>query len=121
MYNTNESLLCGLLGGTNKKNLKKIIKHAKTCVLDERLYIYNSSTDGFGILFNSVMEVVGATFDGKYHLSMNELSDSQKSLVEALKEQVYKNLEGMLPIDDLSVVAAPVLETNLHGDPLGIC
>lgn len=39
-------------------------------------------------------------------------------MVEALEEQVYKNLEGMLPIDDLSVVAAPVLETNLHGDPL---
>lgn len=36
-------------------------------------------------------------------------------MVEALKEQVHKNLEG---IDDLSVVAAPVLETNLHGDPL---
>lgn len=118
LYNTNESLLCRLLGGPDNKNSKKIIKHAKTCVLDEKLYIYNSNTDGFGILFNSVMEVVGATVDGKYHLSMNELSDSQKSMVEALKEQVYKNLEGVLPIDDVSMVAARVLETNLHGDPL---
>ncbi|KAL7597942.1 hypothetical protein Lser_V15G23455 [Lactuca serriola] len=116
-FTTSLILIIKLLGGATKKNLKKIIKHAKTCVLDEKLYIYNSNTDGFGILFNSVMEVVGATFDGKYHLSMNELSvsDSQKCMVEALKEQVHKNLEG---IDDLSVVAAPVLETNLHGDPL---
>ncbi|KAI3753898.1 hypothetical protein L2E82_25963 [Cichorium intybus] len=41
-----------------------------------------------------------------------------KATVEASKERVYKNLEGMLPIDDLSVVATPVLATNLHGDPL---
>lgn len=75
-----------LLGGPDNKNSKKIIKHAKTCVLDEKLYIYNSNTDGFGILFNSVMEVVGATFDGKYHLSMNELSvsDSQKVCISYL-------------------------------------
>ncbi|CAH1443639.1 unnamed protein product [Lactuca virosa] len=117
MYNT-ESLLCRLLGGPDSDKWKKIIKHAKACVLDEKLYIYNSNKDRIGILFNSVMEVVGATFDGENHLSMNELTDSQKSMVEALKEQVYKNLEGMLPIDDLSVVAAPVLATNLHGHPL---
>ncbi|CAI9304506.1 unnamed protein product [Lactuca saligna] len=87
MYNTNESLLCRLLGGPDSDKCKKIIKHAKACVLDEKLYIYNSNKDRIGILFNSVMEVVGATFDGENHLSMNELTDSQKSMVEALKEQ----------------------------------
>lgn len=34
-------------------------------------------------------------------------------MVEALKQQVYKDLEGMLPMDDLSVI-----ETNLHVDPV---
>ncbi|KAI3788799.1 hypothetical protein L2E82_01577 [Cichorium intybus] len=116
VYNTNESSLCGLLGGPNNNNWKAIIKHAKDCVLDDKLYIYNC--DGIGILFNSILEVVGATFDGENHLSMNELNVIQKATVEASKERVYKNLEGMLPIDDLSVVATPVLATNLHGDPL---
>ncbi|KAI3788801.1 hypothetical protein L2E82_01579 [Cichorium intybus] len=115
VYNTNGSSLYGLLGGPNNNNCKAIIKHAKDCVLDEKLYIY--SCDGIGILFNCILEVVGATFDGEYHLSMNELNVVQKSMVERLKEQVYKNLEleGMLPLDDLSVFATPVLATNLLG------
>ncbi|CAH1426343.1 unnamed protein product [Lactuca virosa] len=113
VYNTNESSLYGVLGGPNNNNWKTIIKHAKACVLDEKVYMYRCVADGIGILFNSVMEVVGATFDGEYQLSMNELTDFQKSMVEALKQQVYKDLEGMLPMDDLSVI-----ETNLHVDPV---
>ncbi|KAL4588388.1 hypothetical protein LXL04_001272 [Taraxacum kok-saghyz] len=116
IYNTNESLLYGLLGGPNNNNCKTIIKHAKDCVLDDKLYIYNFN--GVGLLLNSVMEVVGATFNGGYHLSMNELTDIQKSMVESLKEQVYKFFNGMLPIDDLSVIAAPLVATNLHGGKL---
>ncbi|CAH1426342.1 unnamed protein product [Lactuca virosa] len=109
MYNTNKSSLCGLLGGPNNNNWKKIIKHAKACVLDEKLYMYSCVAEGIGILFNSILEVVGATFDGEYHIhiSMNELTDSQKSMVEALKQQIYKDLEGMLPMEDLSMVATP--------------
>lgn len=101
VYNTNESSLYGVryilsfkdkgeyiyifiiliikvLGGPNNNNWKAIIKHAKACVLDERVYMYRCVADGIGILFNSVMEVVGATFDGEYHLSINELTDFQK-------------------------------------------
>ncbi|CAI9261390.1 unnamed protein product [Lactuca saligna] len=113
VYNTNESSLYGVLGGPNNNNWKTIIKHAKACVLDEKVYMYRCVADGIGILFNSVMEVVGATFDGEYHLSINELTDFQKSMVEALKQQFYKDLEGMLPMDDLSVI-----ENNLHVDPV---
>lgn len=35
--------------------------------------------------------------------------------METLKQQVYKDLSGMLPIDDLSAIATPVLGANLHG------
>ena len=39
-------------------------------------------------------------------------------MVEALKEQMKKDLDRMVPIDDLSVVATPVIwsSTDLHGD-----
>ncbi|KAL7598397.1 hypothetical protein Lser_V15G24164 [Lactuca serriola] len=33
-------------------------------------------------------------------------------MVEALKQQVYKDLEGMLPVEDLLLVATPVLACN---------
>ncbi|XP_022019461.2 calmodulin-binding protein 60 B [Helianthus annuus] len=116
VYTTNESWLCTLLGGPSNV-WKTIVKHAKTCILDDKVYLYRCVADGIGILFNSIFEVVGATFDGVSHLSMNELDEFQKSMVEALKQQVYKDLDGMIPTDLLSV-ATPVLAANLHGDRL---
>ncbi|PWA93133.1 CALMODULIN-BINDING PROTEIN60 [Artemisia annua] len=117
VYTTNESSLCMLLGGPNNTIWKTIIKHAKTCVLDDKVYMY-SCADGIGISFNSILEVVGATFDGENYLSINVLDDFQKTMVEGLKQQVYKEWAGMIPIDDLSAVATPVLAANLHSDPL---
>ncbi|KAL4588385.1 hypothetical protein LXL04_001269 [Taraxacum kok-saghyz] len=118
IYNTNESFLIELLGGPKNEKSKKIIEHAKECVLDDKLYIYKCN--GIGLLFNSILEVVGATFDDKYHISINELTDIQKFSVELAKKEAYKNFQVMLPIDDLSVVASPVVESNLpHAHPLG--
>ncbi|KAI7753152.1 hypothetical protein M8C21_029760, partial [Ambrosia artemisiifolia] len=54
-----------------------IIKHAKAGVLDDKVYVY-SCVDGIGLLFNSILEVVGATFDGENHISLNDLDDFQK-------------------------------------------
>nr|GEV25204.1 calmodulin-binding protein 60 B-like [Tanacetum cinerariifolium] len=115
VHTTNESSLCMLLGGPNNTIWKTIIKHAKTCVLDDKVYMY-SCADGIGILFNSILEVVGATFDGENHLSIDVLDDFQKTMVAGLKQQVYKEWAGMIPIGDLSVVATPVIAANLHGD-----
>ncbi|XP_076956161.1 calmodulin-binding protein 60 B-like [Bidens hawaiensis] len=115
VYTTNESSLCTLLGGPNNNIWKAIIKHAKECVLDDKVYMY-SCIDGFGLLFNSILEIVGATFDGENYLPMNQLDDFQKSMVEGLKCQFYKDLDGMIPIDDLSSVATPVLGPNLHDE-----
>ncbi|KAD6795523.1 hypothetical protein E3N88_06419 [Mikania micrantha] len=115
VYTTNESSLCTLLGGSNSNKWKAIIKHAKACKLDDKVYMYNY-VDGIALLFNSILEVVGATFDGENHLSMNQLTDYQKTLVEGLKHQAFKDLGGMIPIDDLSAVATPVLAANLHDE-----
>ncbi|XP_076923885.1 uncharacterized protein LOC143586168 [Bidens hawaiensis] len=77
--------------------------------------MYNCVVGGIGLLFNSILEVVGATFDGGYHLSINDLNDFQKSMVEELKHQLFKDLDRMIPINDLSTVATPVIATNLYG------
>lgn len=39
-------------------------------------------------------------------------------LVESLKQQFYKNLDGMLPMGDLSVFGPSLLISNLLGDSL---
>lgn len=40
--------------------------------------MYNCVVGGIGLLFNSILEVVGATFDGDNHLSINYLNDVHK-------------------------------------------
>ncbi|XP_023731135.1 calmodulin-binding protein 60 B isoform X2 [Lactuca sativa] len=118
MYITNQSLLRKLLGGSSNKTWETIIKHAKACVLDEKLYMYRCGPQGIGLLVDSILEVVGATFDGQNYLPLDKLPVFQMPMVESLKQQVYQNLNGMIPMDDLSVIGAPVPMANLHNYPL---
>ncbi|XP_071740672.1 calmodulin-binding protein 60 B-like [Rutidosis leptorrhynchoides] len=114
VYNTDEPSLYALVVGPSSKSWETIINHAKSCVLDGNLYLYNCVADSVGIIFNSVLEVVGATFDGVNHLSVNEMNGFQKSLVEGLKKQIYRDLRVMVPINNLSLVATPMLTASLH-------
>ncbi|KAK1440416.1 hypothetical protein QVD17_06243 [Tagetes erecta] len=118
MYITNESALRKILGGSCNKTWESITKHAKDCALDDKLYVYNCGAEGIGLLFNSIFKIVGATFDGQNYLSLEELPVFQTPLVESLKQQIYKNLDGMLPMDDLSVVGTPILAPGLLCSPL---
>lgn len=51
--------------------------------------MYSCVAEGIGILFNSILEVVGATFDGEYHISMNELTDFQKVCISYIPQDLY--------------------------------
>ncbi|KAI7734900.1 hypothetical protein M8C21_021703 [Ambrosia artemisiifolia] len=113
MYATNEPMLRKLLGGSSTKTWEAIIKHAKDCVLDDKLYMYNFGADGIRILLDSVLTVVGASFDGQTYLPLSTL---EKPVVETLKEQVYRNLARMVPMDAPTVFGAPVLMSS--NDPL---
>lgn len=121
VYVTNESLLRNLLGGSSNKIWEAVIKHAKDCVLDDKLYMYRCGAQGIGLLLDSVLKVVGATFDGLNYLPLDKLSVLQIPVVEALKQQVYKNLEGRVPMDDPSSgfgngILVPI--SNQHHHPL---
>ncbi|KVI01752.1 Calmodulin binding protein-like protein [Cynara cardunculus var. scolymus] len=120
VYATNESSLRNLLGGSSNKTWETVIKHAKDCVLDEKLYMYPCAAQGIGLLLDSVLKVVGATFDGLDYLPLDKLSVLQMPMVEALKQQVYKNLEGRVPMDDPSVFGVLVPMSNLKTASLGL-
>nr|XP_043618766.1 calmodulin-binding protein 60 B-like isoform X2 [Erigeron canadensis] len=116
MYVTNESSLRKILGGSCNKTWDTIIKHANDCILDDKLYMYSCGGEGIGLLFNSIFKIIGATFDGQNYLPMEKLAAFQKTVVESLKQQLYKNLDGMLPMVDMSVFEVPMLTSNLLGD-----
>ncbi|KAI3752575.1 hypothetical protein L2E82_24609 [Cichorium intybus] len=117
MYVTNESSLRKILGGSCNKTWETIIKHAKACVLDDKLYVYSCGAEGMGLLFNSIFTVVGATFDGENYFPLEKLAGFQMPLVESLKQQFHKSLDGMLPIENLSVFGPSVLTSNFTDQP----
>ncbi|XP_076950821.1 calmodulin-binding protein 60 B-like [Bidens hawaiensis] len=118
LYVTNESSLRKLLGGSSSKTWDTIIKHAKGCVLDDKLYIYRCGVDGTGLFFNSVMTVAGATFDGQNFVPLDKLAALQKPVVDAMKQQVYKDLNGMVPLDASSVFEVILMPVSLKYEPL---
>ncbi|KAJ9552597.1 hypothetical protein OSB04_016642 [Centaurea solstitialis] len=120
VYVTNPSSLRNLLGGSSNKSWEAVIKHAKDCVLDDKLYMYPCVEQGVGLVLDSVLKVVGASFDGLNYLPLDKLSVLQMPVVEALKEQVYKSLEGRVPMDDLSVFGVPVPKSNFKTETLSL-
>lgn len=54
------------------------MEHARTCVLDKKLYLYNTTSLGQnGVVFNVVGQVVGMFSDGQY-VASDKLSDEEK-------------------------------------------
>ncbi|XP_020596925.1 calmodulin-binding protein 60 A-like isoform X2 [Phalaenopsis equestris] len=84
------SKLRSLLGnGMSNKIWEATLEHAKECVPDDKLYSYCGG-GGFILIFNSIYQLIGAIIDHIYH-HMNELSASQKIIVDKLKELAYRN------------------------------
>ncbi|KAK4851394.1 hypothetical protein QYF36_014740 [Acer negundo] len=95
----------------------KIVEHASTCaVVDEKFYAY--SVEGIGLLFNSIYMLVAATFDGHNYQYLDKLSVVQKSSVESIKEQAYKNVNNFDPIDGLAIFGPSKSLTSLQDEPI---
>ncbi|XP_071696847.1 calmodulin-binding protein 60 B-like isoform X2 [Rutidosis leptorrhynchoides] len=112
MYVTNESSLRKILGESCIKIWDAIIKHAKDCIIDDNLFMYNCGTEGATLLFNCIFKIVGVIFDGQDYLSLDNIPKFQMPRVESLKQQFYKNLNGMLPMDDFSVFGGSMLTAS---------
>ncbi|PAN06604.1 hypothetical protein PAHAL_1G275600 [Panicum hallii] len=69
-----------------------IVGHALSCKPGPERYSYCIPGMDAKICFNSLYSIVGAEFDGKY-ISYEELSSTQKSLVEMSKMTAYENLK----------------------------
>lgn len=84
------SKLRSLLGnGMSNKIWEATLDHARECVPDDKLYSYCRG-QGVILIFNSIFQLIGAAIDHIYH-PVNELSASQKILVNKLKELAYRN------------------------------
>ncbi|XP_062144657.1 calmodulin-binding protein 60 B-like isoform X3 [Alnus glutinosa] len=109
-YAINPSQVRRRLNKFSERSLETIIREAKTCYVDDgKLYSYYSAGDRVGLQFNSIHEVVAATFDGRNYRSVRELSltPSVKGVVEVVKKKAYKHVNDWVPVNELSTVPRP--------------
>lgn len=90
--------LRNILGtGMSAKMWDITVEHARTCVLDDKMYSYCSgSPQRTGVVFNIVGQVLGLLSDGKYRpadtISEIEKADAQKLVISA-----FQHREGVTP------------------------
>lgn len=61
----------------SNKTWETITQHAKSCVLDNKRYMYHTSGRQVGLIFDSVYNLVGATFNGQNYEPLGNLTASQ--------------------------------------------
>ncbi|XP_018724161.2 calmodulin-binding protein 60 D-like [Eucalyptus grandis] len=115
LYEADESSLRNILGDRVANGIwEMIVKHARTCVVDNnKTYAYYQASNQAGILFNSVMKVAQATLDGQTYQSLDQLTHSQKILVQNLRRQAYCNKNRWVLLDALPSITPLSALTNL--------
>ncbi|KAH1105930.1 hypothetical protein J1N35_009698 [Gossypium stocksii] len=107
-------------GGISNRVWETIIEHALSCVPDDdEWYTYHGTAQRVGLLLNSIYKVVEVTFDGQNYLPVENLTFSQKLLVEDAKRQAYKNVWNLIPVDRRAITGPSMPFTDLLPEPVG--
>ncbi|KAK1324812.1 hypothetical protein QJS10_CPA01g01513 [Acorus calamus] len=104
-------------GGMSDKMWEGTLKHARTCLMGNKLYLYRGSP--CTVYMNPICQVVGANLNGMSY-NVNELNESQKAYVEQQVLEAYKNWNSVEEIDGLSStgLAPPICEPIPLSRPL---
>ncbi|KAL4202517.1 hypothetical protein AMTRI_Chr02g264030 [Amborella trichopoda] len=101
LYFTDSARLRRVLGnGMSPKTWEATIRHAKTCALDDQLFVHFAGGQEFGLVFNSVRELVGLTCDQQTYLL---LTKEQIRTLERFKQIAYSNWQDAMEIPGLLV------------------
>lgn len=64
--------------GMSNKMWENVVEHAKTCVLNGKLYVYYADEkQNIGVIFNNIFQLMGLVADSQY-MSVDALSESEK-------------------------------------------
>ncbi|MBA0680819.1 hypothetical protein Goari_012497, partial [Gossypium aridum] len=107
-------------GGISNRVWETIIEHALSCVPDDdEWYTYHGTAQRVVLVLNSIYNVVEVTFDGQDYLPVENLTFSQKLLVEDAKRQAYKNVWNLIPVDRQAITGPSMPFTDLLPEPVG--
>ncbi|XP_010447628.1 PREDICTED: calmodulin-binding protein 60 F [Camelina sativa] len=102
--------LRSLLGsGMSNKMWDNTVGHAKTCVLDGKLYVYyTEQTHATGVVFNHIYEFRGLIANGHF-LSLDSLNHDQKISADILVKTAYENWHKAVEYDDKLLNCLPAV------------
>ncbi|PIN26419.1 hypothetical protein CDL12_00834 [Handroanthus impetiginosus] len=86
--------------GMSAKMWEVMVEHARTCVLDQKLYSY-SAPEKNAVIFNVVGQVVGILSNGQYVLA-DKLSEEEKVDARQLVTSAFADSDKIITLDDES-------------------
>ncbi|KAM7475560.1 hypothetical protein LguiB_022803 [Lonicera macranthoides] len=93
--------LRNILGtGMSTKMWEVTVEHAKTCILDKKLFLYcPSSQQKNHVVFNAVGQLMGLLSEDQYILA-DKLSETEKADAQNLVISAYKHWDEVVRFDD---------------------
>lgn len=104
LLNLDPARLRNILGsGMSAKMWEVAIEHARTCVLDERVYVYYSPSSPHtnGVVFNVVGQAMGLYSESEYVI-IDKLSETEKLDAQRLVIEAFQHWDGVISFDDLN-------------------
>ncbi|KAL0335705.1 UNVERIFIED_CONTAM: Calmodulin-binding protein 60 A [Sesamum radiatum] len=108
------------------KKWKTTVEHARTCVLDKTLYLYNSpmSLQKNSVVFNVVGQVTGMFLNSQY-VPTDKLSEEEKVNAQELVISAFGDREKIVTLAELSLnmpsSCSPDAQTSSNLLPEGSC
>ncbi|XP_021733683.1 calmodulin-binding protein 60 A-like isoform X1 [Chenopodium quinoa] len=96
--------LRNILGsGMSAKMWEITIEHARTCVLDKRVYLYYSpmSQHKNGVVFNVVGQVIGFYSESQY-IPFDKLSENDKIDAQRMATEAFQHWDGVITFEDMN-------------------
>ncbi|KAL0421825.1 UNVERIFIED_CONTAM: Calmodulin-binding protein 60 A [Sesamum latifolium] len=120
--------LRNILGtGMSAKKWKTTMEHARTCVLDKTLYLYNSPTSlqKNSVVFNVVGQVTGM-FSNSQYVPTDKLSEEEKVNAQGLVISAFGDREKIVTLAESSLnmptsSCSPNAQTSSNLLPEGSC
>ncbi|XP_011071789.1 calmodulin-binding protein 60 A-like isoform X1 [Sesamum indicum] len=98
--------LRNILGtGMSAKMWEVTVEHARTCVLDKKLYLYNT-TQKNAVVFDVVGQLMGISSNGHY-IPTDKLSEAEKAEARRMVISAFADREKIITIDDESSLNMP--------------
>ncbi|PNT62573.1 hypothetical protein BRADI_4g05360v3 [Brachypodium distachyon] len=93
-YVKNEQKLLQTFSKMSQAAWKRIIGHAMTCKVSNRLCLYEIKEKNMELFFDDIVQLVGVKF-GDCYKPLDQLHQAEKNLVETLKQLAYQNMKDI--------------------------